>query len=33
VLFGLALLLSPKSGWLGRRRRQHAILPVAPPTA
>jgi manganese/iron transport system permease protein len=26
LLFGLALLLSPKSGWLGRRRRARATI-------
>lgn len=31
LIFGLALLLSPKSGWLGRRRR--ASIVAQPPTA
>jgi manganese/iron transport system permease protein len=33
VLFGVALVLSPKSGWLGRRRRQRASLVAQPPAA
>lgn len=32
-IFGLALLLSPKSGWLGRRRRARASLATQPPSA
>lgn len=33
LLFGLALLLSPKSGWLGRRRRARAAIDAQPPAA
>jgi manganese/iron transport system permease protein len=33
TIFGLALLLSPKSGWLGRRRRGRATLATQPPAA
>lgn len=33
LIFGLALLLSPKSGWLGRRRRDRASLAAQPPAA
>jgi len=33
LLFGLALLLSPKSGWLGRRRREQASLAAQFPAA
>ena len=33
LVFGLALLLSPKSGWLGRRRRERGRLAVQPPAA
>ena len=32
LIFGLALLLSPKSGWLGSRRRRRASLTPEPPT-
>ena len=33
VVFGIALLLSPKSGWLGRRRRERAALTAQSRTA
>jgi manganese/iron transport system permease protein len=33
LIFGLALLLSPKSGWLGRRRRARAPIAAQPPAA
>jgi manganese/iron transport system permease protein len=33
LLFGLALVLSPKSGWLGRRRRESAAIAAHPPPA
>ena len=33
LIFGIALLLSPKSGWLGRRRRDRASLAAQPPAA
>jgi manganese/iron transport system permease protein len=33
LIFGLALLLSPKSGWLGRRRRDRTALAAQRPTA
>jgi manganese/iron transport system permease protein len=33
LIFGLALLLSPKSGWLGRRRRERGRLAIQPPAA
>lgn len=33
LIFGLALLLSPKSGWLGRRRRTHTSIDAQPPAA
>jgi manganese/iron transport system permease protein len=33
LIFGLALLLSPKSGWLGRRRRARAAVAAQPPAA
>ena len=33
LIFGIALLLSPKSGWLGRRRRDRATIPAQTPAA
>jgi manganese/iron transport system permease protein len=33
LIFGVALLLSPKSGWLGRRRRTRASIAAQPPAA
>lgn len=33
LVFGLALLLSPRSGWIGRRRRRRASLAAQPPAA
>jgi manganese/iron transport system permease protein len=33
LIFGLALLLSPRSGWLGRRRRDRASLAAQRPAA
>ena len=33
LIFGIALLLSPKSGWIGRRRRGRTALVAQPPNA
>jgi manganese/iron transport system permease protein len=33
LIFGIALMLSPKTGWFGRRRRARAAIAAQPPAA